>query len=215
MQKEQCNKCSQQSNIDHYIYCKKCLQSLKVCSKTNAKTMFLLKDGDLAGLKNIYLEGSNHVFYKYDDVEKLIVNKYGSTDNLKDIIAKRKEEYEARNVKKNKLKEERKQILKEAFLFNKLEFKNHGDCYSFVNYGKPSLDVVVNNEIMRVMERENRIKSLDAKLREKGLIYDETIGACYEYINCIGDRTLDETVKVIYIEANSLRSTNRFALCFN
>ena len=30
---------------------------------------------------------------------------------------------------------------------NKLEFKNHGDCYSYIHYNKPDINVVLNNEL--------------------------------------------------------------------
>ena len=119
---------------DHYIYCKKCLRSKEVCSLSKSKKIFLLGDDDFKKLKTIYIcnPKNKNKFFIFSDVKKIVIQKYGSIENLQNIKNNKEYEKKLKNINKNKKIENRKKLLIEELRNNKLEFKNHGDCYSFV-----------------------------------------------------------------------------------
>ena len=65
----------------HYLFCKKCLKILEICSKSKCKKIFLLEDNDLKNLKIIFLN-NNQQFFVYEDIKQIVLNKYGSFKKL-------------------------------------------------------------------------------------------------------------------------------------
>lgn len=174
---------------------------MKVCSKSKAKSIFHLTENDVAGVKFIYLENNTtYQFYKYDDIEQIVINKYGSIDNLQDIINKKNRLAEERKNNKENNKIKREHEIKNAFMMNKLEFKNYGDAYSYIHYGKPSLDEVITNEINKMRQKMDRRVKLSNELSKLNIILDESIGPCYEYVNSITTKSLEDNVRNIEIE---------------
>ena len=49
--------------------------------------------------------------------------------------------------------ENRRKELEQAFYDNKLEFRYLGDCYAYVNYGKPSIENILTNEFNKLEEQ--------------------------------------------------------------
>jgi hypothetical protein len=37
-------------------------------------------------------------------------------------------------------------------MLNKLDFKNYGDCYSYIHYNVPDLETVLKNELTKLKE---------------------------------------------------------------
>lgn len=195
---EKCNNivCVNINSNNFYFFCNKCIKSLKLCSKSNCKKLFMLNDSDLVNLKIIYLN-SNYNFYLYDDVYKIILTKYGSLDNLEYLIKNKRK-------KCNNIKVEREKILKEQLMLNKLEYKNYGDCYSYVNYGKPPIEQVLVNELEKLYEKNKRRLNLASELSKINMTLDETIKPCYEYINdLIPEKSIDDIVKKIQFETKN------------
>ena len=139
----------------------------------------------------------------YDDIKQIIITKYGSLNNLKKILKEKKE------LKKKKLKKiendklEREIKIKELFELNKLEFKNYGDCYSYIHYGIPELNVVLTNELNKLKEQSKRQFILANRLYDIDIPFDEKFKSCYEYINNLNTNPLDDIIKAIKIEYNS------------
>jgi len=195
------NICNKKKDL-YYFFCSECLKSINVCSKQNCNKLFLLNNDDIINLKTIYLFGNNSKFYLYDDIKQIIITKYGSFDDLKKKLKEKKE------LKKKKLKKiendklERETKLKELFISHKLEFKNHGDCYSYIHYGTPELNIVLNNELNKLKEQSNRQIILANRLHDINIPYDERLKSCYEYINNLNTKPLDDIVKSIKMEYN-------------
>lgn len=114
---------------------------------------------------------------------------------------------------KMKNEKQREIILKEALAINKLEYKNYGDCFSFIHYGKPSLEEVLTNELKKANIKHNRRVLLASRLKEYNIELDESLKSCYNYVNNIGCNVIDEVIKAIEIEHFLKYKTNYDKLC--
>jgi hypothetical protein len=215
-----CEECPRRYNLDnfkkniHYFYCKKCIKKINIISKSKSQKIFILDDGDLNNLKYIYSWGSNNFkYYKMTDIEKSVINKHGSFNNLKKLLIKRKKNSDSkRNTMKNSRLNREKEI-KEIFKLNKLEFKNYGECYSYINYGKPNIETILGNELKKLEEKNRRRFKLSNELNKLNIPLDETIKACYNYINNIGTKTFNDIVRAIEVEHFLKTHTRYLELC--
>jgi len=154
----------------------------KLISKTRAIRLFLLNDEDLNKLNAIQIYNSNQKYYKYEQIEKIVINKYGNFDNLNNLLNKKKIKQEIKNNNKLQLINNRKEYLKNLFELNKLEFKTYGNCYSYINYGKPDPKIIIENEIKKNKEIIKRKIELIVELYKNNIEYNENIKICYDYI---------------------------------
>lgn len=210
-----CNKCPVDIKINmcdkkkdmFYFFCSGCLKNINVCSKKNCQKLFLLNNNDIVNLKVIYMLNSNSKFYLYDDVMNVINIKYGSLENLKQIIKEKK------RIKKEKMKKledekiKRENKLKDLFMLYKLEYKNYGDCYSYIHYATPDLNIVLKNELNNLKIKSMRQFVLANELQNIRVPLDESIKPCYEYINNINTKPLDDIVKSIKMEYDIKNNT--------
>ncbi|ARF09721.1 hypothetical protein Indivirus_2_100 [Indivirus ILV1] len=97
-------------------------------------------------------------------------------------------------------KESREKEIKEIFKLNKLEFKNYGDIYSYINYGKPDINTIIQNTLSKLSEKNERRIRLSKELIELNIPYDETYKGCYEYINNIGTKEFIDIIRSIEVE---------------
>src|SRR5439155_1854984 len=162
------------NKYNYYFFCSKCLKILKVCSKSKCKKLFLLNNSDFKKLKIIYLNNTQH-FFLYDDIKEIVLNKYGSFINLQNIINEKLIEKKLKIQKNNNLIADREQKLKESFQLNKLEFKNYGDCYSYIHYGEPTLEIVMENELKKINEKNSRRIILANELKKININLDESL----------------------------------------
>jgi hypothetical protein len=148
-------------------------------------------------LRNIYIDNPKNKkrFFIFSDVHDIIIEKFGSVENM-DIIKKERE------------MDDRKKKLIEALEYNKLEYKNYGDCFSYVKYGKPSIETVISNELEKLELKRNRKISLANELAKYGIPLDETLPSCYNYINNIGCKSLSEAISEIRVEQYMKNNTN-------
>lgn len=197
MEEKICKHCKKPLHVQdltkrHFLCCKECLPKIKLCSHSKSKNLFLLKDKDLVKTKFLYINNpkNKNRYYNYNDIVKIAVNKYGSLESIDKI----KKKDQSRN---NKQKELRKKKLIEALKFNKLEFKNYGDCYSYINYGKPSIKQIVQTELEKTKHITKRKMVLGKALAKRGLKFDETNKVCYAYIHEIGCKTIEDCISAV------------------
>jgi len=177
----------------YYFFCCSCLKNINVCSKKNCNKLFLLND-ELKNVKTIYLLNNNSKFYMYSDIKTIVLDKYGSFDNLKKILKERKMNKKIKMQKLENDKIMRETKLKELFALNKLEYKNYGDCYSYIHYNKPELNTVLTNEL-------NKLKECSAKqfmLSNDLINFDEKVQSCYNYINDLKYNPFNDITKSIH-----------------
>lgn len=198
----------------HYMFCRNCLGNMEICSKSKSKKIFHLTDDDIKNVKLIYLENNTiHQFYKYQDIKDVVINKYGSISNLQLLINKKNEIKEIKNQKIESTKLQRELKIRETFQMNKLEFKNYGDAYTYIHYGKPDLNTVVNNELIKISQKNARCLKLANKLKQLNIPIDESLKSCYEYINNIGTDSLEDIVRHIEVEHFLKYNTTYDELC--
>ncbi len=169
----------------YYFFCCDCLKNISVCSKKNCEKLFLLNNNELKNIKTIYLFNSNNKFYIYDDIKPIVINKYGSFDNLKKILKERKINKKNKLCKLENEKKKREIELKELFALNKLDFKNYGDCYSYIHYNKPDLNTVLNNELDKLKVCSMKQFIMANELDDDNITLDEKVKSCYNYINSL------------------------------
>lgn len=74
----------------------------------------------------------------------------------------------------------------------KLEYTKFGICDSYIKFGKPSLETVIDNIQTKTSSQTKRFTLLLKRLKKEGEIYDETISYYRDYI--INDGDLDHVV---------------------
>lgn len=148
-----------------------------------------------------------------NDLKELIINKYGTFDNLQSIIKQKNQQKKQRNDKILNVKLEREKNLKELLMMNKLQYKNYGDCYSYVHYGEPTLQQVIENELQKINTKNTKRVSLATELNKLGIQLDENLKSCYEYINGLSTKKLQDVVRLIEVEHFLKHNTNYEELC--
>jgi hypothetical protein len=104
------------------------------------------------------------------------------------------------NIENKIIKRENKLI----FEFNEHKIgipnKYFGDIYAYIHYGKPSLKLIIKNEINKIsLKRKRRIK-LNNELKKINIPLDESLTSCIDYINNRNNKTLSKTIRKIEIE---------------
>lgn len=194
------NKGRKHSSNSHFLLCKSCKDDYELCSLTQCKQNYLLTENDLFNLKHLYYENVNNIIkqYKKDDVEFLAINKFGDMDKVVEQKTINKRKILIKQKNKDKEIRIRAKNIRDTFLDNKLNFDYSGDCYSYINYGTPSIENVVEKTIQKNIRKNKRRLKLARKLTQKNLPFDESIKPCYQYINNMGPkRSLKEATEAI------------------
>lgn len=130
-----------------------------------------------------------------------------SSDTNEDMIdigiVKKNEDKETPNndivvrCAKNKKILLRKKELFDHLNDNKLEYVKNGICDSYIRYGTPSLDDVINNIQTKLDIKTKRMNMLIKRLKKAGEIFDETVSYYKHYIQYGGDidYAIDEGIK--------------------
>jgi len=215
---KKCYKCHikiHQDSIDndydeslYYLFCKKCIKQISVCSRSKCKKIFLLSDEEMKNLKLLYLPNSSYQFYIYSDIYDLVINKYGSLENLQTIIDSKLKLKRNKIEKKKENKLQREEKLKYIFMINKLEYKNYGDCYAYIHYGKPDIETIIQNELKKNNDMHCRRIELANELKKHNLVLDETLKSCYEYIHGLNTKDIRDIIKCIKIEHSIKHNKN-------
>lgn len=202
-----CEECSHLFNLDnfnkniHYFYCKKCIKKINIISKSKSQKIFILDDNDLQNLKYIYSWNNNNFkYYKMTDINTAVIIKHGSFKNLQKLLIEKKNNNDIK--KKNIIDSQnvREKEIKEIFKLNKIEFKNYGDCYSYINYGKPDIETILSNELKKLEGKNKRRLKLSKELLKLDIPFNETMKACYNYINNIGTKKFNDVIRAIEVE---------------
>lgn len=140
----------QYNNKIHFLLCKSCRNTSNITSFTICKKKYQLKKQQLNNLKILYISNirNNNKYYIWNDINNIIISIYGSLDKFQlvretDLGKKMVRE---RQTQLNKIHRELE--LRRIFKDNKLDFScNYGDCYTYVQYGWPSIDSILDNKI--------------------------------------------------------------------
>lgn len=196
----------------YYILCYTCIKSNNIYSKTKCKKEFMLNDNDLNNIKMVHFN-NNYNYYLYPDIEKIILNKYGSISNFNLLIKNNKVKRETKKIKLQNIQNMREKKLKEALKRNKLEFKNHGNFYSYIHYGTPTLETIITEELKKNKDKMKRRIILSNELSKLNIPLDETLKTCYEYINNLTNKNLPVVIRNIEVEHFLKHETDYDILC--
>jgi hypothetical protein len=215
-----CEECKtiQQFDVLHYreptdnniMLCIKCQETLVFYSKTECLKKFLLSETEIEKIRYLYFENPKNIIklYKKKDIDLIISNKYSDV-KLDDVLEQKKIKQSERINKINLSMLERKKNLENTFEENKLDFKNYGDCYSYIHYGYPSIENIMNNEFKKVQIKNKRRITLANRLEELKIPLDESHIECYNFIHNIGLKPINEVVRTIEID-NFLKTQTNF-----
>jgi hypothetical protein len=181
----------------NFLLCTHCIKKQDICSKSRSSSIFLLKSEDFLNLKYIYFKNvcNTQKFYLLSDVKKLAIEKYGSIDKLN--IIKKNNKISNHILSTNKkmsselLKNKRKRELQQILKNNKLEYKLYGNCYSYINYGKPSIDIIIQEELNELNKTNVNRFNLASALNNNNIVYDENNIHVKQYIH--GNVSLNNT----------------------
>ena len=194
-------------NINFHIICKICRENIKCYNKTESKKIFFLNDSDLSNIKTLYSTNKS-IMYIEDELLVYAIKKHGDIDTIEK--KKEKELIKKNNLLKTKNEniKFRKELITNYFNINKLQLKPFGDCYSFINNGYPSLNEIAKNEMKKNEQKNEKCVELARELSKIKIPFDESCNICYEYVNNIGYRNLNETVRMIELEYFLKTKTN-------
>lgn len=102
-----------------------------------------------------------------------------------------------RYARKNKKILLRKKELFDHLNDNKLEYIKNGICDSYIKYGTPSLNDVINNIQTKSEIQSKRLTRLIKRLKKEGEVYDENVSYYKKYVKYGGDisQTIEEGIK--------------------
>src|SRR5579872_2872269 len=119
-----------------------------------------------------------------------VVNKDNATSSDKyrvNIPDKESHEFIIRYEEDNERVLLRKRQLFDQLSDNKLEYTRNGICDSFIKFGTPSLNTVIEDVQKKSEIQTKRLRKLLRRLKEEGEVYDERISYYKQYIKNGGD----------------------------
>jgi len=170
-----------------FFYCSNCIKNHKLYSKTTVLKKLHLKKAMLVNLKTLYIPNKRNIqnYYLQSDILTILNYTYANTDNYLEAIKLKQNKLQIKHNEKKIAAEIRKDNLIKAFNDNKLEFNYIGDCYAYINYGKPSIETIISNELTKLEEQNERRKVLAELLKNSKILLDnnvETIPLVNNYI---------------------------------
>jgi hypothetical protein len=125
----------------------------------------MLSANEIKSLQPIYtfkqIKNNTPKLYLETHILNLLLTKYKDEQNtnLNAILNNKREKLIIRKNKKFKIENMRRNEIKQEFYMNKLEYSELGDVYSYVTTGKPSIKKIVNDEILKLNnENDKRIE---------------------------------------------------------
>jgi hypothetical protein len=175
---------------DNYISFSKC------------KSKYMLNKNDLHNTKIIYLKNPNNAktYYLFEDIRKIVVTKYGNALRFGEKVSMRVEKQKLiKRKKEDEVNKKREELVRVLSSF-KLPLKSYGDHYEYINTGKTTIEEIIENERIKIEEKDKRVQKIADELEKYGIIYNEHNKHCYNYVNKIGFKKLDDIVTDIVLE---------------
>lgn len=196
--------------ITHMSDLEKC-RPKEIYSKTQCYEHFLLDEHDLQQIGHVQGKNKKTKYYTRADVEKVALEKHGSYENLDRLLRKRQKRQEKIRKTNQKKRNDRRHTLMQAFYENKLEFKSYGDCYSYIHYGKPDIDTILEQENQNQNKKMIRRMTLAQELSKVNVKLEEKFRSCHDYIHK-GGSDLQHIVEEAKIEDYLKKETDYMAL---
>lgn len=202
-------------NNKYFALCPSCYNKIILYSKTYCLKNLKLKAIDLNDIKSLFRK--KNMLFDSNDINALIINKFDSLEKHKSYILNR---YNVSLTKVNKMeqiKSERKKQLYDVLSEHKIEYKPYGNCYSYVNCGKPTLTTIIKEELNKMFRiNEKRQRLLDI-FNEKNIIYNENMKYIKNYLYndislIVDNKSIDEIVNLAQTDDFFIKNTNYLKL---
>lgn len=197
------------SPIHHVVLCDQCINNNILFTKNYCQKNLYLSENEICSLKFLFSPNTNKKLYIEQLINKFFVEKYGSHDVIKSNIYLKENKKLIRQIKKNKIIDERRKQLMELIYNNKLDFKEVGICYTHINYGIPTACEVVDI----LMKKNNLVNEKKIKLlnlfEQNHIEYNEQMLCCKEYIDTCDNYQVDnkEIIKKAKFEDFLMKNT--------
>lgn len=192
-----------------FFLCENCQKNREFVPEIDCCGKYDLIKGETENLRKLYFENINNslMFFLETDIEDILETKYGSNCiYIKKLINTNT------NIKKNNtIKKRRKKLIKELKL-HKLEYKKHGDCFSYIHFGFPDIREVIDNELHKMEERIDRMYNLATTLSVMGRSFNEKNQLHIDYIN---NSTSLSTHDIVRIMNNKKQNNNNITISFD
>ena len=191
---------------EHIILCKNCIDNNVSYRKEYCKNNLCLTEKDLSDIKYLFNPCSKKKLYFEKYINYFLMNKYTSNDKIKlNIIEKKNKKLSSKN-KKNKIIEERKKKLINLLYNNKIDFKEKGVCYTYIYYGTPSIEYVLEELLEENNIKNNRRIEIIKLFQQNNIKFNEQMISYKQYINGnIMDK--NEIIKKAEIEDYLIQNT--------
>jgi hypothetical protein len=177
------------SQDKHIFVCKKCTDESYIYSKTYCIDELLIKPQELEKLKSVYNVNYTENMYMSNDIQSLIMKKYKTYSEKTQYRYKKSQQ---------KILERRTELIS-ALKDNKLDLKDHGDCFMYITYGNVPIGKVIENELKVSNEISNRRIDVINELNKHDIDYNEKCKYTYDYIHNITHKSLDDTIRLILL----------------
>lgn len=172
---------NEHNEYNQIVLCDVCQSNHAMFSKTFCINELLLSKHDLEGLR-YFIKGSSKLFLE-DDIQILIEQKYGDINSYNIYKENKITNKKQKQTVHQTLIQQRKEQLIDKLIEYKLEYKPYGDCYTYVHYGYPKIDNVIENELEKYKKIFSRKQEILCECEKLGRSLDEQIGSeHYNYI---------------------------------
>jgi hypothetical protein len=130
-------------NKKSFVLCDPCYKKNITLSKSFCLNELLINKNDLNNIK--CFKKNNQYLYLADDI-------YNFMENDNNYLSYKEEKLLQKYNKISNitiLRKNRKKQLEDILAQNKLDYKNWGDCFTYVQFGYPSIETVIQNELER------------------------------------------------------------------
>lgn len=180
-------------------------------SKTHCLKDLKLRNSDISHVKYLFNQ-RKITLYDASDITNIIARKFESLEKHKIFLSDQHNKLILKNSQYEQLKQNRRGELIDALSKYKLEFKNYGDCYNYVHYGKPTIAEILRTELHLMNNINKRRAELFAIFNSKNIIYNESLHYIKQYLYQPDNMSLDEIVNRAETDMFFIKHTNYLQL---
>lgn len=210
-----CNKCSiciiitdldRPFLVNYLPLCSQCTKELllqdKLISSSSCKNKYSLTDSDLKKNKIVYLKNIKNKtkYYLFSDIYDTIIKKYGNINALSDALKMKEKNKEIKKINREQLIKQKKFELSQVLRNLNIDLNSYGNHFEYINYGKSTVDEIIADEKHKFMYKKKRETKLERELQKYGIQYNYNNVNCYNYVNKIGHKKLDDVISSMVLD---------------
>lgn len=160
----------------------------KTISRERALDFYSLTPDDISSIQPIHNE--TNIMYNKKDIMDVVSNKYK--------LKPSKTSNHTPNHNPSHKIEERKSTLTARLIIHDLEYVPYGECYSYVYYGVPNIDDVIDKELECKHTINNKRLKFGSAVFRNNMHLDEKLNSYNEYIH--RDADFENSIRKYHLE---------------